>query len=105
MQADPEPGAGVGEPEHLLGEHGVEAEVTHPTPAVLLGDVHPEQPLPRGGGEQLPGRLARGAPGVDVREDLLVDERARHGAERLVVVVVQGAAHAGLPSGRRCTAA
>ncbi len=107
VQGDPQPGAGVRGAQQLLAEHGVEPEVGHSPAAVLLRHVHAEKPLPTGGGEQLAGRDPGGAPLVDVRGDLLVDERAHGCAEGLVVVVVQRAAHAAssVPAGHGDVAA
>jgi hypothetical protein len=96
VQAQPQAGAGVRGAQQLLAEHGVEPEVAHAAAPVALGDLHAQEALAPGGGEQLAGDDSRGAPGVDVRDDLLVDEGADGRAERVVVVVVQGAPHAGL---------
>ncbi len=79
---DREPDTAAAGPGDLLDQHRVEPEVARATTAVLLGNHEPEQPLRAGRGPQLarhdPGRL----PGLVVRHDLLVAERARRSPGR-----------------------
>ena len=77
----------------LLGDDDVEAEVLDPAAAELLGHLHAEEPVGAGDPEQRAVDDALGFPPVVVGHRLALEERAERGAELLVGVVEQRAAH------------
>ena len=93
------------DPGQLLGEHRVEAVVAGPGPAVLLGDLEPQEPLLAGLDPEVPRDGLLGDVLLQVRGDLAVQELLDRRAERLVVLVVDRALHGPilLPGNSRCS--
>ncbi len=77
----------------LLEQHRVEPVVPGAGTAVLLGDLQAEEALLARGQPEVPAERLVGEVLLEVRADLAVQELADGRAERLVVLVVDGAQH------------
>jgi hypothetical protein len=82
-----------GGPAGLLVEDGVVAVVGHAPAAVLPRDGHAEQAHPGGGAVEIARYLPVRLPLAVLGHNLLLEEAAGHGAECLVLVVVEPARH------------